>query len=1127
MVSLHRVRVVMTLAAAAVTAGIAAPASGQLISRAAFIESFPIPSADSGAPQQPVSLGTSSDGTIHIVDRAGAVFTFTRDGTPGSSYGEEILDRPIAIAFDDLDQAYVLDERSRRVQVFRGDALRFSIGAASDGPARLDNPIDLAVGPGGFVYVLDEPGPRLQIFGRDGVFIRTLDLRQVVRRPVAVAVDGDGTILLASEEYSGWIHAIPPFPDLPWSGVFPSDTIGVGARGESAAIVSDRQGTAILLDAKEGRIWGGQRLRPDSVLLSRPIYGGRGTGRGSFQNPTDVAFTPERDLLILDRELRKVERIRLSETERVESLAFGFPLRVGQIPPDLDEGAVIGVAGPVGSRMRVVLAGDRGRRITFAEGDAPQWTDAYGSLFQALAPEEGLDAGVFEATLGKAPGGVAFNDTLLVIVEPDEDRFSVYDLGDGTTLGSFGQNYEDDRRLRDPEDVALFSDGSIVVADYGNDRLAVFSPDLASLIGAFPFLDAGGVAVTPDDRLVAWDASGGTVSLVPTDGSPHHPIEPALVPRPVEDIDFDRAGNLFALEKETGRVTVLSAALDRIFIRFGGRDPEFEPDFISVDDVGNLYLSSIEKGRTEVSRWDLALPELQDVRVTLTRDGARARWSPIESSFLSGYQLLGAETSAGPYVPIATTDANAIEVEFDATESIRWIRVAPVTIAGTMAGASNRARLVHLDMRAADAADDPGLVLGSMRYLDSLTASGSLAIADELAPELEWRALAAEVALGLLEDAVARESALEGWMGDDDGFLLHTTLGEAHAELENHEAALEHARAALDVIPADLRAGPEGVRLLQIAVGAAAATGDAPTVIEMGEELRGRVDADDEYLLESRIARAHLALGRPDVALTIAGDLLERDVRGDLRTDSGTRGDLAWTALRAAIQLDDRDAVERWRREAEASVSGERLGRYHRLIASWELRQGRAEEARNNLTSLTALQDEEAIRDSATVGLSFDVYHALQDADTARVAGFDFLREYIEAIPSESRALHQRYQDSLALFTTREETRKKLGPGFEAWKAASFVQMVEFFESVLTDTGALALAEEVVSRSLLAGGYLVLGREERAREQLTMVLALAPDHDPSRANAEAEAAFGVTPFDDTLSRLLDEVRSGR
>ena len=71
---------------------------------------------------------------------------------------------------------------------------------------------------------------------------------------------------------------------------------------------------------------------------------------------------------------------------------------------------------------------------------------------------------------GAPPGAMVFNYSGLVVTEPEEDRFSVFDARRGVTLGTFGRDYDDDRRLNKPVGVGLFSDGSLVVADRDNHR---------------------------------------------------------------------------------------------------------------------------------------------------------------------------------------------------------------------------------------------------------------------------------------------------------------------------------------------------------------------------------------------------------------------------------------------------------------------------------------------------------------------------------------------------------------------------------------------------------------------------------------------------------------------------------
>ena len=186
----------------------------------------------------------------------------------------------------------------------------------------------------------------------------------------------------------------------------------------------------------------------------------------------------------------------------------------------------------------------------------------------------------------------------MVVTEPRRNRFHVFDLRTDAHIGSFGDNYSDDRRLRDPRGVALFTDGRIAVADHGNDRVAVFSADLASLLGTVPLLNADGVTTSADGRLFAWDDEGLRVSQLPATGGTFVRLPASVSRGGVGALTVDAAGNLYALRRRSGRVTILSAGMDRLLARVGSQRGIENGDHLSVDLDGNIYATDLSKGTT-------------------------------------------------------------------------------------------------------------------------------------------------------------------------------------------------------------------------------------------------------------------------------------------------------------------------------------------------------------------------------------------------------------------------------------------------------------------------------------------------------------------------------------------------
>ncbi len=1104
-----------------------ASASGQIAARATYVGdgSFDLPPAGPTSPRNPVAIAVAPGGELHIVDRSGRVLVFDPDGTPVRSYGAGGLRRPVGVALDELARAYVLDDDLKQVNVYdaRGEPLHV-IGGSRDGVSELNDPVALALGPHGFVYVLDKGDPSVSVFSSDGAFVRQLGLGSIVRDAIGIAVGGDGRIFIADNQGGAPAYTLPAFPEVPWQGPGAPQALVLGAVDEAVAIAVDGSGTVVVLDGDQGRIWGGSRLDPAATTQTRALYGGTGTGRGSFREAVGVAFTPDRHLVVLDSDLRKVERIALTEGGDAPPLEWGYPIRVSQLPPD-PVGAVTAIGPAADGTARFVIAAPEGRALRVERVTPERYEDLFGDVFESyLIPTTG---GPETRVMGfrRTPGAMAFNDSLLVITEPDEDRVAVFDTRDGNTLGTFGRDYDDDRRLNKPVGVAIFSDGSLVIADRDNHRVAVFSADLTTLLASFPLREAWGVAISPEGELFAWSETGLSVVRMPVDGSPPRPLAADLLPGPVQDLKFDAQGNLFILEQETSRVMVLDARLERVLVTLGGRDSRFEATHLSLDALGNVYLANLEEGQTLVYRWDARLPELETLRVTLSADAAAFSWDPSDSEYLWGYRLSGASSRQGPFSPLATTTTGSFDVTLDENFEPRWLRVDPVSVAGTASSSDQPVPVVHWLAREAAARQAPAEVLDAVTRAESLSDQGILSLAPDIAREVQWYGFSTEFQLGRYAEAAAREEALEGWEGDDRGFELHRLLAIAHANLDQYGPALANARQALRVIPLRERSGESGAEVLHLALAAAFETGAFAEVVSFGEELQGRVEPDREFRFFAQLAAGHLALGNPTRALQIAMVVLEADRAGRIVAYDEDRPDLYWVAFQASLAVEDTELMELWAGEFAPYVTGDRRRVYFETLSRFRALQGDGIQALANfLELLDTNPGPEFYADSMTVSLTLDIFRALQDDDAeGRSAGLTFLADYAAGLPREAEELRLAYEDSIAVFTPREETRARLGEGFQYWDEANFVQLILFFEGTLA-LGGLTPEQETIARGLLAGAYQSAGRAEDAEAIFRGILEIDPLFDIDVTVQQMEELYGITLFDRQAVEVFRNVR---
>ncbi len=1093
-----------------------ASAAGQIAARATYVSdgSFDLPPVGPTSPRDPTAIAVAPDGALHIVDRRGQVMVFDRAGAPMRAYGAESLDQPVAIAFDDAGRAYVLDHGLEQVLVYdRQGELQYVIAGSRGGASRLNDPVALALGPRGFVYVLDKGDPSVTVFSRDGAFVRQLGLGPVIGNPIGVAVGGDGRIFVADKDGGAQVFTLPPFSDVAWQGPSAPQVLSLGAVEEAAAITVDGSGTLVVLDGEQGQVWGGSRLDPAAAPQTRALYGGVGRGRGSFRDPVGVAFTPERHLVVLDRDLRKVERIALAEGGDAPRLEWSYPIRVSQLPPD-PAGAVTAVEPGADGTALFVIASAGGRGLRVERLTSERFEDLFGGAFESYLIPETVGPETLVMGFQRTPGMMTFNDTLLVVTEPDEDRFAVFDARDGMSIGTFGRDYDDDRRLNKPVGVALFSDGSVVIADRDNHRVVVFSADLTSLLASFPLREAWGVALSSDDELFAWAEEGLSIVRIPLDGGPHETVAAGLLAGPVQDIKFDTQGNLFILEQETSRVTVLDSNLERVLVRLGGRDSRFEATHLSLDALGNVYLANLEEGRTLVYRWDARLPELETLRVALSADAMRFSWDQVGSDYLWGYRLSGATSRQGPFTAIATTRGGGFDFPLDEDFEYRWLRVDPVSIAGTASASDEPIPLAHLVAREAAAREAHVEVLDAVARAESLTDQGVLTLAPDIAQEVQWYGFSAEFQLGRFAEAVAREEALEGWMGEDRGFELHRRLALAHAGVDQHDSALASARRALQVIPLRDRSGDGGLELLQLGLAAAFEAGAFEDLVTFGEELQGRIAPDREFQFFARLAAGHLALENPRRAHQIAMVVLEADRAGRIIAYDEDRPELYWVAFQASLAVEDNELMELWAGEFAPYVTGDRRRLYFEALSRYRASQGQGVQALANFLELLDTDPgPQFFTDSTTVALTLDIFRALQDGDSeGHTAGLTFLADYAADLPREAEELRLAYQDSIAVFTPREETRARLGEGFQYWDEANFVELIRFFEQTL-ELGGLTPEQETISRALLAGAYQSAGRGEDAVSTYRGILDLDPFFEIEPMVERVEELYGVTVFD--------------
>jgi len=156
----------------------------------------------------PSGIEALPGGDVLVADaEMGAVFRLGADGTPRGRFGDDVLQRPAGLAWDDeRSLLYVADVGAHNIKVFNGEGAHLhTLGGPGTDPGRFNAPSHLAVSKQG-IYVtdtfnarvqhLDPAGELLEIIGTRGLYVGNLV------RPKGVAVDGAGHVYVVESYYN-------------------------------------------------------------------------------------------------------------------------------------------------------------------------------------------------------------------------------------------------------------------------------------------------------------------------------------------------------------------------------------------------------------------------------------------------------------------------------------------------------------------------------------------------------------------------------------------------------------------------------------------------------------------------------------------------------------------------------------------------------------------------------------------------------------------------------------------------------------------------------------------------------------------------------------------------------------
>ena len=359
------------------------------------------------------------------------------------------LQEPTDVSIAANGDVFVLDKEATKVFVFDAQGKpKLDFGGPGTGQGQFDDPESLAVLPNGRTLVADTGNNRIQAFDSSGQFLFQFGspgkLPGQFDSPTGIAVDQFGIVFVADQDN----HRVQAFSER---GIF---LRMFTFKGEPKDLAIDPQRNLYVLFPDEGKV-----VRISSNRRQRQSISNRNGSLDFLDSASGIAADMRGDIYITEQSDESIKKL---DAKGQILLSFGSD---GEGRGQFDEPSGIGVD-PHG---HIFIADSDNHRVQKLQvtgskkAPMPVVTQSPPIIeFDRFLPAE---KGITDLAYTHQHG--------LYLLSHGKDR--ILHIGPTTTvLGMSGSN---PGQFDEPQGLSLTSDGSVLVADTGNDRVQILQPD--------------------------------------------------------------------------------------------------------------------------------------------------------------------------------------------------------------------------------------------------------------------------------------------------------------------------------------------------------------------------------------------------------------------------------------------------------------------------------------------------------------------------------------------------------------------------------------------------------------------------------------------------------------------------